>query len=323
MGRFFGDRADTIGRHRFFLGFSYQYFNFDQIDGQSLRDLPVVLPQADDPTTLSPKICSLNGDRLGDCGYIRDVVATENHLDLKIHQFTTFITYGLTNRVDVSVAIPIANVRLGIFSTATVKHNDSPNVYRHAFPFRDHCPLEVPDPNGVGDHNCLVNSFSNLNSASGIGDITLRVKATAWKGERAAVSTGLDVRLPSGDELNFLGSGTVGFKPFVIWSYRSRISPHTFVGYEVNGNSQIADISAEKKTRLPGQLVYSVGADAWLTKRLTAAVDIIGQQVFQAQRTSLGSFQEPGECVNGGGEQCHSEPVTPGRNGSEFGFDHR
>lgn len=242
------------------------------------------------------------------------MITTANHIDLKVHQFTTFLTFGITNRLDVSLAIPIANVRMGVFSTATVLHNDSPTRFRHAFPPRPGCPLVVSNPNNLADNSCLVSSFSNASAASGIGDITLRVKGTAWKGERAAVSTGLDIRLPSGDELNFLGSGTVGFKPFVIWSYRSRISPHAFVGYEVNGNSQIADISAGKKTKLPGELTYAAGADVWLTKRLTAALDIVGQQVFQAQRTTRSTFQEPGECVDdpNTGIQCASEPATPG-----------
>lgn len=55
-GPILGERADTIGRHRFFLGFSYQYFNFNKIDGQDLRNFPVVLPQADDSTTFPPQL---------------------------------------------------------------------------------------------------------------------------------------------------------------------------------------------------------------------------------------------------------------------------
>jgi hypothetical protein len=45
------------------------------------------------------------------------------------------------------------------------------------------------------------------------------------------------IRLPTGDERNFLGSGTLGLKPFTVASYRGRISPHGEVGYGLNGNS--------------------------------------------------------------------------------------
>ena len=169
---------------------------------------------------------------------------------------------------------------------------------------------------------CFTQSFSNVGTASGIGDITLRVKGNVWKskpkdknatgegneahelagtapdkGERAALAIGVDIRSPTGDALNFLGAGTAGVKPFVIWSYRSRISPHVFVGYETNGSSLVAgDISTGKKERFPGQLTYSSGADVWFTKRLTAALDIVGQQVFQAARTQVATFTEPGAC---------------------------
>jgi hypothetical protein len=114
-----------------------------------------------------------------------------------------------------------------------------------------------------------------------------------------------DVRVPTGDSLNFLGAGTAGVKPFVIWSYRARVSPHTFVGYETNGSSAIAgDISTGQKARLPGDLTYSAGADVWLTKRLTVAADLVGQQIFEARRATLTTFTELGQCQDSLTAQC-------------------
>jgi hypothetical protein len=303
FGPILGERADTIGKYRVSLGFDYQYFGFNSLDGLDLKKLPVVLPQDDFPLNDgSGTICSINGtapaQMTGDCGFIRDVVTTQNRLDLKIHQYTTFVTFGLTNRIDVSVAIPIENVRMGMTSTVTVSHNDSPTRFAHAFAANPPvCPAI-----------CLVNTFSSFGSASGIGDVTLRVKGTAWKGERAGLALGVDVRAPTGDSLNYLGAGAAGVKPFVIWSYRSRISPHAFVGYETNGSSAIAgDISSGKKERLPGDLTYSAGADVWLTKWLTAATDVVGQQVFQARRTTTSTFTEPGACNS----LACDNPATP------------
>ncbi|MFZ1034616.1 MAG: hypothetical protein WAN72_21695, partial [Candidatus Acidiferrales bacterium] len=43
LGPILGDRATTIGRHKLFLGFSYQYFNFSTIDGKSLGNIPTIL----------------------------------------------------------------------------------------------------------------------------------------------------------------------------------------------------------------------------------------------------------------------------------------
>jgi hypothetical protein len=286
-----------------YLGFDYQRFAFEGMDGISLKGLPVVLTQPDFTIPGTMRTCSVNGDNTTECSFIRDVIKTDNRLDLKIHQFTTFITFGVTNRIDLSLAIPIENVRLGFFSNATIVHNGDPSQFEHAFPTRPGC--RAP---------CLTNTFSNVETASGIGDMSLRMKANVWKspqkdagsgssakgGERAALAVGLDIRLPSGDVENFLGSGTFGFRPFVVWSYRDlldRISPHVFAGYETNGDSVIAgDPTTGTKDRLPGQLAYSGGADIWLTQRLTLALDIIGQEVFQARRTSVATLTAPGAC---------------------------
>jgi hypothetical protein len=292
-GPILSDRAETIGKYKVFLGFDYQYFKFSSLDGQSLKTLPVVLPQDDFPLNDgSGTICSINGttpaQNTGNCGFIRDVIITQNRVDLKIHQFTTFITFGLTNRIELSAAIPIENVRTSMVSTVTIEHNDSPTRFVHAFAVRPDCPAV-----------CLTNTFSNTGSASGIGDITVRVKATAWKGERAGLALGSDVRLPTGDSLNYLGVGAPGAKPFVIWSYTSRIEPHAFVGYEMNGSSVVAgDILAGKKDKVPGQLTYSAGADMLVKKNISVAVDLVGQQIFQARRTIPTTFTEPGACNN-------------------------
>jgi hypothetical protein len=286
FGPVLGERAETIGRYRLFLGFSYQYFKFDSLDGLDLKKLPAVYTHKNDSVDVAGRTCSINGDNTGACGFVRDVVKTNNRIDLRIHQFTTFVTFGLTNRIDVSMAIPIENVRMGVFSNATIVNNSLSGD--HIFPPRPDCVAP-----------CLDKLFSNVRNVSGIGDITLRVKGTAWKGERAGVALGVDVRVPTGDKLNFLGSGAAGVRPFVVWSYRSRISPHVVVGYETNGSSVLAgDILTGSKERLPSQLTYSGGADVWLTKWFTAAFDLIGQQVFEARRVSTTTFTELGACTD-------------------------
>src|SRR5260370_17771785 len=242
FGPVLSDRAETIGKYRVFVAFDYQNFNFNTIDGISLKQLPVVLTHADDsnpqdnvpsntkcPINPNPNPPSPMQSNTGPCGFVRDVVRTNNRIDLKIHQFTTFFTFGLTNRIDVSIAIPIENIRLGMSSDAPIRTNDTNSRFDHVFTPRADCPPPASTT------PCLQQSFSNFGSAAEIVDITLRVKAAAWKGEHAGLALGADVRLPTGDSLNFLGAGAAGVKPFVIFSYRARVSPHAFVGYETNG----------------------------------------------------------------------------------------
>lgn len=85
----------------------------------------------------------------------------------------------------------------------------------------------------------------------------------------------MDVRFPTGDAPNHLGSGAYGYKPFAIFSYRARISPHALIGYEWNTTSILAgDVVQGTKGSIPNDFVYAVGADAWVTKWLTGAFDV-------------------------------------------------
>ncbi|HEY6350215.1 MAG TPA: transporter [Candidatus Angelobacter sp.] len=303
LGPIYAERAETIGQRKAFVGVDYQYLNFTSLDGISLKNLPEVFTQPDNSVNAPPgRTCSaaVNGFNTGPCAFIRDVVKVNNRVDLKIHEFITFVTYGLTHRIDVSLAVPITNVRMGILSDATIVDVSATHV--HAFAPRTGC--------GTPTTNCLNQQFSSVRNASGIGDMTLRVKGTAWKGEQAALAIGLDVRVPTGDSLNFLGAGAAGVKPFVVWSYKTKatFSYHLNAGFEVNGSSLIAgDISTGTNDRLPSQLTYAAGADVRISKRVTAVFDLVGQQVFEAQRLSQKTFTELGACTP------NPDPLSPPR----------
>lgn len=293
FGPIFGERADTVGKNRLFLGVSYQYLSFSKLDGTQLKQVPEVFTQPDHPNPDdATSICSVNPSRLNDaagCAFIRDVVTVQNRIDLKAHQVTAFMTYGLNNRIDISAAIPIENIRLNITSIATIVNLSDSSI--HAFNSSANC---TPAPNG----NCLHQVFPNSSLASGIGDITLRVKATAWSGERTAVAIGANVRVPTGDSLNFLGAGAPGVEPFVVWSHRARFGLHAGAGMQANGSSKVTgDLTTGSKERLPGRLAYSAGTDLWLTRRFTIAADFLGQVLFQTQKLAPFTFHEVGACT--------------------------
>ncbi len=288
LGPVLGERAETVGRHRLFVGFSYQFFNFNKIDSVDLHNIPVVLTHADDNVDNPGHTCSItSAANLNGCAFVRDVVSTQNSIDLKVNQYTTYVTFGLTRNIDVSAVIPFENVRMNVTSNDTIILGSDT--------FHDHlwngC-TNIADP--TADPKCLHHTFPDhaftgdgsnpSNAATGIGDVVARVKWNAWHGERAGVAAGLDVRLPTGDALNYLGSGSYGVKPFAIFSYRARISPHALVGFEWNTKSIAAgDLGTGTKASVPNDFAYAVGADAWITKWLTGSFDLIGQHVLSTQ----------------------------------------
>lgn len=317
-GPILGERAETIGRHRIFLAGTYQYFPFSTLDGIDLKHFPAVYNHSDslnpNGTHRNPTDPKSPGDPQVELEYIQ----TNNRIDLKVHQFTFYATYGLTNRIDVSVAIPILNVRLGMSSQATIVRTPDPIAQGPALlAAYIASPTTVPGilyPSTGPVEGCqttlscsgyfhyfdksnpatsLTASFSNDKTASGIGDVVFRAKGTILKHERTAVALGTDVRVPTGDEKNFVGTGAPGVKPFLSASYHSRISPHANIGYEFNGNSILAGNPLKGTTgRLPDQLFYSGGVDAGVTKKLTLAADLLGQRFYHAPGVKLGAWED-------------------------------
>jgi hypothetical protein len=262
------ERGTTIGKHKVFVGFSYQHFRFDTVDGVGLRSFPAAFSHSDccPPATA--------GNSPGVPAFENDVVLTTNRIDLKLDQFTSFVTYGVTDRFDVSIAVPIVNARIRSSSVANLDFLGSGFQF-HFF------------PNGTS-----TDLFSRTGDAKGIGDLTFRAKGSVWKGERAAVALGLDVRVPTGDEKNFLGAGAAGVKPFVALSYDAgRFSPHVNFGYQWNGDSILGgDITTGTEGKLPNQLFYAFGADVAVVKRVTLAFDFLGQRVFDSPRVFVAPF---------------------------------
>ena len=147
------------------------------------------------------------------------------------------------------------------------------------------------------DYSFTGSGSQPFNSASGIGDIVARVKWNVWEGERAGFAAGMDVRFASGDSLNYLGSGSYGFRPFAVFSYRARVSPHVLVGYEWNTDSITAgDLTTGTKGSVPSDFVYVAGADAWVTKWLTGAFDIVGERIFGTETVSVTQQQFLANC---------------------------
>jgi len=247
------ERGETLHRGKFFVAFTYQNFQFSDMDGINLKNIPAyfLVPNESVPT----------------------YVETNSRVDLKINQYALYATYGLTNRIDVSVAAPILDVRLAATST---------------------CEQAAQVGGGTGSCQfALANGTSattvmKSSTATGIGDIVFRAKGGLWEGEHFRLAAAADVRVPTGDELNFLGTGTAGVRPFLAASWRARVAPHADLGYQWNGNSDIAGIDGPgTKGKLPNNLFYVAGADAKAAKWLTLSGEYLGQHVFDALREAI------------------------------------
>jgi hypothetical protein len=348
LGPILGERADTIGKHRFAVGVSYQFFRFDRIDGVNLSNFPAVFTHAADINAQTPPgtICtpstatpaqgtgSITSNQslasfgyppnsppttspLGDCSFVRDQFKTTNSIKLRVHQVTTYVTFGLTRNLDVSLVIPYVDVLFGVSSDVTIQTGTyySYHFFRQANDGVSQCPLNNgAEPAMITQAQigyCYQHHFPDAtlspgsgpasSFAKGIGDITVRLKEKIYQGEgeRLGFAAGVDIRFPTGDALNYLGSGAYGVRPFLISSYHGRVAPHGMVSYEANGSSLTGgDVTTGAKGQIPNEFVYDVGVDAYATKRLTGAFDIIGQRVFNTQFLAVTPKAYLAPCIN-------------------------
>ena len=65
-----------------------------------------------------------------------DVVATRNAIDASVGQWTGALSYGLSDRLDLSLAVPIVHTQLHVISAATIERVGTGEAHEIHF-FRD------------------------------------------------------------------------------------------------------------------------------------------------------------------------------------------
>ena len=262
-GPILSDRAEPLGKGRASLGVSFQRFSFDRIEGLSLDAIPVVFTH-DNPAAGTGRY---------------DVVTTTNSISVQLSQLTTSFSYGVTDRLDLSIAVPVVTVDLNATSLATVRRIGTTNPAVHFF--------FTP----VGDTLGSQETFRRSGRATGVGDILLRLKFEGVKKGAFGLAMGLEGRVPTGDEKDLLGSGTASVKPFVVMSAARRVAPHLKVAYQWNGNSLLAgDVLSGRKLDLPDQALVEAGVDIGIGKKLTLALDLLGRRVIDGERVAASTF---------------------------------
>jgi hypothetical protein len=255
------ERGETLHKGKVFIAFTYQNFQFSNMDGINLKSVPAFFPTA------------VNG--VPNAG----LVETSTRVDLKINQFAIYADYGLTSRLDVSVAVPFLDVQLAASTTCG-------SIFYLGKVFSPQPCLATNQV--VNNKQVVLPSRSLSNGATGIGDVVFRAKGSLLRGEHLQLAAAVDVRVPTGDELNFLGTGAVGVRPFVAASWRGRVAPHVDFGYQWNGNSDVASIQGPGNSgKLPDNIFYVAGADARVLKRLTLSADYLGQYFISALREGI------------------------------------
>ncbi|HET7789755.1 MAG TPA: hypothetical protein VFK78_03080 [Gemmatimonadales bacterium] len=211
-GPIFGERAQTLGKGRWFIGANVTAMNFQRLRGIPMNEVTFNFTHAD----VSPSGPTPN-DTLGSPEFENDVVQVKLALNISVLVTTFVASYGLVDGVDLSVAVPVVHTSVQGTSVATI------------------IPFDFPTPHFfAGDAtNPVLTAVSGMDgSASGLGDISARLKVNVVQSGDFGVSVLGDARFPTGDENNLLGAGAFSGRGLAIASARfGTITPHLNFGY--------------------------------------------------------------------------------------------
>ena len=270
FGPILTERGETIGRGRVAFGFSYQFFSFDHLDDVRLSAVPAVFTH----------------DNFEAGGGRTDVVFTHNAIRADVSQWNGALTYGVTDRLDLALAVPIVTTHLSLVSNAQIfRVGTGVNTAVHYF--RSDAGVD-----GRGE----THQFFAEGSASGVGDIVIRAKATVLKERSRALAVGVDTRLPTGDEQNLLGAGAAGVRLFGAFSTGiGRFAPHVNMAYQWNGESVLGgDVESAREEDLPDQFLWAFGSDFGINDRLSIVLDLLGRRVIDSPQLSTYEFLAAG-----------------------------
>jgi hypothetical protein len=270
FGPAFTERAATIGRRKFSLGVNYQHTSFDTFGGQDLQDgsISFYLPHTDCCTDLAPPPSPQTP------GFESDLMQATLTLKATTDTVGVFANYGVTDRLDVGVAIPITHVALEADVQATILRLSTaaaPQV--HTF---------------VQGENVTEKPFSDSGSATGLGDVVVRSKYNFLRTPGAWMSLGVDVRLPTGDEDNLIGLGTTQGKFFFIASSSNpRVSPHVNLGFTVSGEGTRDTLFQFEPLGVSDEFNYAGGVEIVAHPKLTLLADFLGRTLIDAGTLEL------------------------------------
>lgn len=254
FGPVYAERADTIGKGRFNLGLNFSRFTFDQINDLQLRDGDVRLVFTHQDT---------NSDNSNLVPFVEgDVITARIFLKLETDITAFVFSYGVSDRLDIGAAIPLVRVNLEAQTDAAVNRLATGVAAPETHRFQTGATTET---------------FRQSGSASGVGDVVLRGKFRVTPPGRGGLALATDVRLPTGEERDLLGTGGTQVKASLIGSiHLGSFSPHLNAGYTWSFEPSAAP-------EIPDEVSYTGGFDWALSPRLTFAVDVIGR-TFRSTR---------------------------------------
>jgi len=251
-GPIFGERAQTLGKGRFFVGANFSAMHFQRLRGVRMDDIQFNFTHEDRPPV----------DTLGSPIFENDVVNVRIGMDVNLLVSTFVLSYGVVDGLDISVAVPVVH--------ASVQGTSVANII----------PWEFPSPHRFAgtDSAPVMTAVAGMDgSATGLGDVAARLKINVTQSPGFGAALLLDGRFPTGDEQNLLGAGKFSGRGLGIFSAKfGTLAPHLNIGY-VFRDAALSNNS----------LIATAGFDNAVSGSTTMAFDLLSEWQIGASKLPI------------------------------------
>lgn len=247
LGPLLAESARTLGKGKIDLAFGYSRIKYDRLDGQDLDNYLLDLHHNDCCGSGSPQIPPGDGTFTG---FENDEVEVRIKTRLAFDVFGLFANYGVTDRWDVGIVVPVIRAEARADAHAEVRAISGSNIHS----FQGQTGLQDSHTGGT---------------KTGVGDVILRTKYSLIRDAGSAPDLALlaQVTTPTGDEDNLLGTGETKYKAGAIASKNfGGVGSHVNLAYEMTTGDKVQD-----------NMTYAAGVDLRASSRFTVGADLLGR----------------------------------------------
>ena len=263
-GPIFAERGQTLGRGRTVFGVGHTSAHMASLRGVDLHGIDLMFTHenvdfAGCDSTQGGNPCSQMGVPLLE----NDVMQFRLSLDLNVRVTSVYATYGVTDRIDFGVVLPIVSTEMRGESHASIIPFGGTTV-AHFF------DGTAADP--------VLSATRAVNGTSvGVGDVAARSKINIHQSDKSSIALLGEARFATGDAEELLGSGHFAARGIAIVSTRiGDFSAHGNGGYLHRGGH-----SANSA------ILGTIGFDQLLSPHVTLAADVVSELQVGRSKLSL------------------------------------
>ncbi|MEQ1855551.1 MAG: hypothetical protein ABL963_03720 [Longimicrobiales bacterium] len=242
-GPIFGERTQTLGRGRLFVGASVTGIEFSSLNGAPLDNIGLTFAHSNEAPS----------DTLGNPSFENDLMELQLQMAVNVMVGTISVTAGVTDFLDVGVAVPLVRTQVSGRSDAQFLPFGSSALHRF----------------GGTDTDPILRATATMEgSASGLGDVAARMKLNLGQGARMGAALLAEVRFATGKEEDLLGTGSTQFRAVGLYSAQfGTFSPHLNVGYAMRSSEDQNDaflVALAADNLLSDWATLAIGVDSEL-----------------------------------------------------------